>query len=901
MKNKSDLHGKPGDVIHDVAEKYAAILSELPDIVYKIDPRGYFTFINKVIGILGYNPKEVIGEHFSKIIHPDDVKLFSRHYVLPKYEGKSTGNANAPKLFDERRTGERKTKDLEIRLIPKNWRKAEDPEAIVGTVIAFGDVSAGGYYDPDSIGQKKKFLGTLGIIRDITERRRIDEELKKSRKYFATLAENSSDIILIVDKKGTITYASTSVERFVGFKKEELIGRKGFDFIATGDLPRAIRDFAKAILIKETNIPNSFHVRHKDGSVRILEGLGRNLLDDPVIAGFIMNVRDVTEQKKIEEALKESEKKHRVLVEGMHDGLMQVDNDDRILFVNDQLCRMFGYTAQELLGKTSYKIFFSESDQKIIKRYNNRRLRKLSDRYEMQMKKKSGKFMWTQISGSPVIGPDGNVTGSIGLIADIDQRMRAEVALRRSEKKYRDLVENINDVIFAADLNGIFTYISPVIESVGGYKPTRIIGRPFADFIYPEHRLFVQKRFQEVINGKEEPAEYKILTKSGNARWVRSFSKPVYKDKRIIGIQGVITDIDQRKRMEEKLQYQADMLANVSDAIISTDLDFKIRTWNNAAVEIYGWQAWEAIGKRMHRLTRLVYPDDQQNKVMEKLFKEGYWQGEIIQTRKGGTKLNVLTAVVLMRDNSGNPIATVAVNRDITERKRTENELVNALNELSKKKTELNILTKKIINAQEEERRYLASVIHDEFLQGIVSILYFLQTFDVSSFGKEVGEQKETLMKAVKESIDKGRALIAETEPIRELSTGLIEAVKKAITMRFGNTAVRIRFIHPKKMPRLGRDVATSIFRIVQEALFNIQRHAKATSVLVRISVNNHNFDIEIRDNGVGFKPESVVRKKTGHYGLLSMQERAHLLGGDLAIVSKPGQGTTIRFNFSSS
>lgn len=775
MKNRNGRSGKPGSVTHDHAEKYVAILRELPDIVYKIDPRGYFTFINKAVSLLGYNPDEIIGEHFSKIIHPEDVKLFSRHYVLPKYKGKSTGDANAPKLFDERRTGERKTRNLEIRLIPKNWRKAEDAKAIIGMVIAFGDVSAGGYYGLDTGDGERKFQGTLGIIRDITERKRIEEALKKSQEYFLTLTENSSDIIIIIDKKGTITYASPSIERFSGYKKEELIGKSGFDFIMPADLPRAIYDFGKAILTKEVIIPNVFRVRHKDGSERIFDGLGKNLLDNPVIAGFVMNVRDITERKHIEEAL------------------------------------------------------------------------------------------------------------------------------RKSEEKYRELVENINDVVFAIDLNGLFTFINPVIESLGGYKPAEVIGKPYTDFIYPEHLSSVKRRFQELIDGKEEPAEYKILTKSGKARWVRSFSKPIHKGNRLIGIQGVITDIDQRKQMEEKLQYQADMLANVSDAIISTDLDFRIRTWNKAAVKIYGWQAGEVIGKPVHRITRLVYPNDQQNKVVEKFFKEGYWQGEVIQTRKDGTKLNVLTAVVLMRDSSGNPVATVAVNRDVTQRKRTENELVNALNELSKKRTELNILTNKIINAQEEERRYLASVIHDEFLQGIVSILYFLQTFDVSSLGKEVGEQKEGLMKAVKDSIEKGRALITETEPIRELSTGLIEAVKKTIALRFSNTGVRVRFIHPKKMPRLGKDVATSVFRIVQEALFNIQRHAKATSVLVRISVINHKFDIEVRDNGVGFIPELVVRKKTGHYGLLSMQERAHLLGGDLAIISKPGRGALIKFNFSSS
>jgi PAS domain S-box-containing protein len=133
------------------------------------------------------------------------------------------------------------------------------------------------------------------------ERKRVEEALQKSEEYFRAITEHSSDIIFIVDKKGTITYASPSIERFIGYKPEELIGKTGFDFILPADLPRAIYDFGKAILTKEVVIPNAFRVKHKDGSERVLEGVGKNLLDNSAVAGFVMNVRDVSERKRIEE------------------------------------------------------------------------------------------------------------------------------------------------------------------------------------------------------------------------------------------------------------------------------------------------------------------------------------------------------------------------------------------------------------------------------------------------------------------------------------------------------------------------------------------------------------------------------------------------------------------------
>jgi PAS domain S-box-containing protein len=157
----------------------------------------------------------------------------------------------------------------------------------------------------DAQGRPEKILGT---IRDITERKRAEEALKKSEEYFRALTENSSDIIIILDKKGTITYTSPSIERFSGYKPEELIGKSGFDFIKPIDLPKAIYDFGKSILTKDTVIPNAFRVRHKDGSERILDGLGKNLLDNPVVAGFVMNTRDVTERKRAEEEVRRKAK-----------------------------------------------------------------------------------------------------------------------------------------------------------------------------------------------------------------------------------------------------------------------------------------------------------------------------------------------------------------------------------------------------------------------------------------------------------------------------------------------------------------------------------------------------------------------------------------------------------------
>ena len=143
-------------------------------------------------------------------------------------------------------------------------------------------------------------------------RKRASKALGQSEEYFKAIIQNSSDIIFVVDKLGVITHASPSVEHVLGYRPDELIGKSALSMIASNDRPRAIADFAKALLVKEELIPNVFCIKHKNGTERILEGIGNNLLDNPTVAGFVMNVRDITERKRAEEEKRSLEERlHR--------------------------------------------------------------------------------------------------------------------------------------------------------------------------------------------------------------------------------------------------------------------------------------------------------------------------------------------------------------------------------------------------------------------------------------------------------------------------------------------------------------------------------------------------------------------------------------------------------------
>jgi len=156
-------------------EKHRTLVDIIPEIIYRIDPQGKFLFLSESISLLGYTSSELIGKHFSEIIHPDDVNKAKRNVVIQKFIGKKTGDKDSPKLFDERRTGKRGTRDLEIRLQKKQ-------AATKGTQfeMIYGEVTAVGEYDVPVFEKNKKLLGTVGVIRDITERKKKERELRKS-------------------------------------------------------------------------------------------------------------------------------------------------------------------------------------------------------------------------------------------------------------------------------------------------------------------------------------------------------------------------------------------------------------------------------------------------------------------------------------------------------------------------------------------------------------------------------------------------------------------------------------------------------------------------------------------------------------------------------------------------
>lgn len=221
-------------------EQYKTLIQTIPDIIYELDVNGYFTFVSNSILQYGYTPEELIGKHFEEIIHPADFKLVNRSKVLSQYLGKKTGEANPPKLFDERRTGNRMTKNLEVRLKLKNnvkdfcyteiyaagkWDTPSvgDASKISVQTYSYAEVHSSGKWDKDVHNKNKIFLGSIGIIRDISNRKKIEEELKKSKEELEQkVRERTAELTNSNQKLKDEIFGRKKIEKKIQIMNEEL-------------------------------------------------------------------------------------------------------------------------------------------------------------------------------------------------------------------------------------------------------------------------------------------------------------------------------------------------------------------------------------------------------------------------------------------------------------------------------------------------------------------------------------------------------------------------------------------------------------------------------------------------------------------------------------------------------
>jgi len=626
------------EALRESDERYHSLVESSDDPIYLVGRNLKYLFANeKLLSRLGKSLAEVAGQDYSQFHSPEATQEFS---------------AKVEQVYKNRRP------------VSYKHQSHRDGREFIRTLSPV--------IDPET----KIITAVTVIAKDITERKDAEEKIKISEEFFREVTENSSDIILIVDKMGTITYISPPVERFLGYRPEELIGESGFKYIHPADIPRALADFSKAILTKDTAIPNSFRVLHKDGSVRTFEGLGKNLLNHPAIAGFIMNGHDITERKQIENALRESEEKFRSLVESSEDPVYLVDIDLKYLHVNRRLLSRYGKSLNEVVGKRYSDFHSPERTEEFSKRIAEVIESGKPKIYEHLSQRDDRFFLRTL---SPVINPKtGEVSAVTVFSKDITERKKAEEKLRESEEKYRNVVERANDGIIIIQ-DSIIQYANLRVAEIWGGSVEEIIGTRFMEYIDPGESPKLVERYRQRMVGESVPSIYETVQrrKNGEMAYVEvnaGVIKYLGKPADLL----IIRNITERKRAEEALRESEEryrsLVESSADPIYLIDRNLKYLFANNKFLSRLGKSLNEVVGQDYFQF----HPDSVGTKefsaMIEKVFKSGKPVSYEHKSHRDGREF--IRTLSPIKDPKTKKITTITViSKDITERKQAEEKL----------------------------------------------------------------------------------------------------------------------------------------------------------------------------------------------------------------------------------
>lgn len=273
-----------------------------------------------------------------------------------------------------------------------------------------------------------EFLSSVGNqIAIAIERKQTEEALDESRKHYQHLFESNPYPILVYDTE-TLKILAVNQESLYhyGYPREKFLSLTIADIRPTEDIPLLLENVQKAKRVGEA-VHHSRHCKN-DGTIIDVEVASQSIIFAGKCARLAL-ITDISERKRAEAALRESEYKLRTLLESMNEGLSQVNNEQVIEYVNDRFCEMTGYAREELLGKSTFEFLVNDDGRKTINEANDLRAKGKSSQYEVRIKKKSGEVLWVIVGGAPIINAEGIVTGSMGVFTDITERKQAEERL----------------------------------------------------------------------------------------------------------------------------------------------------------------------------------------------------------------------------------------------------------------------------------------------------------------------------------------------------------------------------------------------------------------------------------------------------------------------------------------
>jgi diguanylate cyclase (GGDEF)-like protein/PAS domain S-box-containing protein len=513
------------------------------------------------------------------------------------------------------------------------------------------------------------------IMMDVTDRRRTEEQLA----YQARLLENVHDAIFATDERHRITFWNQAAQRMYGWTAKEAIGVQVHRLLRVQLTDEQRAEFRR--LIAEAGRMQNLVIQHRrDGAALDVEEITIPLKDPAGrITGYVSVNRDVTDRNRAVSALQESETRYRLLFEDNVAGVFRSVLDTRTLEsqrieCNRAYARIFGYASEEEMRDVPVlSLFPSETEWRA---YAERIIaERVLSNYEVRMKHRDGRLIWVLLNGRARENhyPDSLLVE--GTLVDITEQKMAAEALRVSEKRFHLAVDNFPGIFVIYDAQRRIQFMNMPGIIMTGRAEAEIIGHADEELYSPQvTAAYLPSLITAAETGTVQSVEARLNLPAGSFN-----SKVTYvpllddlgKPHQILGI---AEDISERKQAEQALAEQAELLNLTHDAVFVRDLNGVIRFWNRGAEELYGWSREEAVGESTSALLQTGLPQPIEE-IMAALLRDGHWEGELVHTRRDGSRIVVSSRWALQRDGERNAIAILQIGNDITKRKRAEEAL----------------------------------------------------------------------------------------------------------------------------------------------------------------------------------------------------------------------------------
>lgn len=526
--------------IHDTGKAYgrdgqrlAALIESSPLGIVCLDLRGNVTMWNPAAErIFGWESHEVVGSPLPTIPEEKAEEYWS--------------------MFPDVLDGEPVT-DLEALCRTKSGERITVSISVAPVRDADGDVE-----------------GCMGMIVDVTERKRAERELEETNQRLTQIFDQSVDALFIHDEEGNIVECNAEACRSLGYAREELVCMKVSDI--ANPLPKPPKKpsgenplWRDLVSGRRDRVAFGFAEHHRrDGTTFPIE-----VRAGAVVYGgrrmVLASARDVTEREEATEEMARLSRRNQTILDSAGEGIFGVDREMRITFANPAVSRMTGHETDDLIGEVSHELFhhtkpngevYSKHECPVYETIETGELRHATNDIFWR---RNGTGFPVEYSSTPIRGDEGETNGAVVVFRDVTQRRRNEKLLKERETRFRVLFQNASDLILVSDGRGVIRYASPSVERVLGHRPETLVGKSLLDLIHPEDEARVRATEAEIRkkSGVSQAVEFRVRHANGSWRSHEAIGNNLLREPSVKGIVFNLRDVTERKKLEAQLTHQA--------------------------------------------------------------------------------------------------------------------------------------------------------------------------------------------------------------------------------------------------------------------------------------------------------------------------------------------------------